>query len=558
MEQPERQDTNWFKKNKQWFFSGIGGVILTLIVTLFLTLKTTPDKGVSIGGNVKSGGDTAISEKGNINIEKNVSDNSVKVNVSGGGNAIIQGDNSKVIYGIPPEQYAEELGVTKGAIKNFFKIMEKKQVPPEDLDNTLRQIAKRHKDLQERLKQFKYLVDPEVEQLREQAEKAIASGKYDEADSYLDKAIEKQLVCVRRLEKQTKECRLSAAEMKADKAEMQMIQINYKTAAKLFKEAAGLVPDDEGLIKAKYLQYWGNASYKTGEYKEAEKPLRRSLKIREKLLGPDNTNIALSLNELALLLKSQGKYEESEPLYKKSLEIRETKNHPDVAESLNNLAGLYYSQGKYAEAEPLYQRSLGIVEKALGKDHPDVAKPLNNLAELYRAQGKYAEAEPLYQRSLGIRETKLGKDHPEVAASLNNLAGLYYHQKKYKEAVSLFERVLVIFEKSLGKDHPYVAKPLNNLAEMYRSQGKYAKAEPLYQRSLGIVEKALGKDHPDVATALNNLALLYKSQGKYEKAVSIFKRVLIIFEKSLGKDHPNYKTAIKNYHLILEKFKQKN
>ncbi len=35
-----------------------------------------------------------------------------------------------------------------------------------------------------------------------------------------------------------------------------------------------------------------------------------------------------------------------------------------MARSLNNLAGLYQGQGKYAEAEPLYQRSLAIREKA--------------------------------------------------------------------------------------------------------------------------------------------------------------------------------------------------
>ena len=69
-------------------------------------------------------------------------------------------------------------------------------------------------------------------------------------------------------------------------------------------------------------------------------------------------------------------------------------------------------QGKYAEAEPLYQRSLAIREKALGKDHPDVATSLNNLAALYHNQGKYAEAEPLYQRSLAIWEKALGKTIP--------------------------------------------------------------------------------------------------------------------------------------------------
>ena len=62
--------------------------------------------------------------------------------------------------------------------------------------------------------------------------------------------------------------------------------------------------------------------------------------------------------------------------------------------------------GRYAEAEPLYRRSLAIREKQLGPDHPDVATSLNNLADLYRSMGRYAEAEPLYRRSLAIREKR--------------------------------------------------------------------------------------------------------------------------------------------------------
>ena len=39
-------------------------------------------------------------------------------------------------------------------------------------------------------------------------------------------------------------------------------------------------------------------------------------------------------------------------------------------------------QGKLEEAEPLYTRSLAIREKALGPDHPAVATSLNNKASL--------------------------------------------------------------------------------------------------------------------------------------------------------------------------------
>ena len=59
---------------------------------------------------------------------------------------------------------------------------------------------------------------------------------------------------------------------------------------------------------------------------------------------------------------------DAERLYKRSLAIREKAlglDHPAIAGSLNNLAVLYRSLGRYAEAEPLYQRALAIWENAL-------------------------------------------------------------------------------------------------------------------------------------------------------------------------------------------------
>jgi tetratricopeptide (TPR) repeat protein len=74
-------------------------------------------------------------------------------------------------------------------------------------------------------------------------------------------------------------------------------------------------------------------------------------------------------------------------------------DHPSTATSLNNLAGLYRSIGKYSEALPLYERALQIREQQLGADHPNTAISLNNLAALYYSIGKYSEALPLYERA---------------------------------------------------------------------------------------------------------------------------------------------------------------
>jgi len=86
---------------------------------------------------------------------------------------------------------------------------------------------------------------------------------------------------------------------------------------------------------------------------------------------------------------------------------------------LNNLAELYRSQGRFNDAEPLYQRALAIFERTLGLDDPDITPALNNLSSVY---GNQSRAEPFYQRPFAIGGKVLGPDHLDIADSLNNLA----------------------------------------------------------------------------------------------------------------------------------------
>ncbi len=94
--------------------------------------------------------------------------------------------------------------------------------------------------------------------------------------------------------------------------------------------------------------------------------------------------------------------------------------HPNVATSLNNLAELYYSQGRYEEAEPLSFQALELRRKLIGGEHPDIAASLNNLAGLYSSQARYEEAEPLYLQALELLRKILGEDHPNTKTGLNN------------------------------------------------------------------------------------------------------------------------------------------
>jgi CHAT domain-containing protein/tetratricopeptide (TPR) repeat protein len=198
--------------------------------------------------------------------------------------------------------------------------------------------------------------------------------------------------------------------------------------------------------------------------------------------------------------------------------------------SLSDLAGLYRTQGRYGEVEPLYRRALAIYEKAGRSEPQGLAITLDNLAEFYVAQRRYTEAEPLKKRSLAIREKALGPEHPSVAVGLQNLAALYAEQGRYGEAEPLHRRSLAIREKALGPEHPDVAFSLDELAGLYAEQGRYGEAEPLYRRSLTIREKALGAEHPHVAGTLDSLAWLALFQNDIAGAASLWGRAAAILQ----------------------------
>ena len=225
----------------------------------------------------------------------------------------------------------------------------------------------------------------------------------------------------------------------------------------------------------------------------------------------DSEAWALLLNEVGIYFYYQAEYQRGVTCIKRSLEIREAQlgpEHPSTATSLNNLAELYRSMGRYGEAEPLYARSLEISEAQLGPEYPSTATSLNNLAGLYELMGRYGEAEPLYARSLEIREAQLGPDHPSTATSLNNLAGLYYALERYSEVEPLFLRAMQIDLKAIGENHPDTAIDYVNLAGLYTQLERYAEAEPLYHRAIQVFYKSLGEDHPNTTASFNGLANL--------------------------------------------------
>mmetsp|Transcript_3926 Transcript_3926/g.12056 ORF Transcript_3926/g.12056 Transcript_3926/m.12056 type:complete len:139 (+) Transcript_3926:633-1049(+) len=88
------------------------------------------------------------------------------------------------------------------------------------------------------------------------------------------------------------------------------------------------------------------------------------------------------------------------------------------------------TQHRYIDAEPLYRRSLEIRESALGGEHHDVAASLNNLAVLSVATGKLQEALPLAERAASIFQQALGPEHPHTKQAVVGVRKLKIAAKK--------------------------------------------------------------------------------------------------------------------------------
>lgn len=297
-------------------------------------------------------------------------------------------------------------------------------------------------------------------------------------------------------------------------------------------------------------------SFNLGRYEELESLFERSLSIQEQERGPLHPEVATVLNNWAFTLRDRGKYSKARPLFERSLAIREHvfgPLHPDVASSLKNLADLYLMQGQYLQAEQLVRRAISIHEQAQGSSHPQLVRPLDTLANLLRDQGAYSEAERLYLRGLAIWEQHLGPEYPRRAVLLDDLAECYRLQQRDAEAESLYRQTLAIREQMMERSELYVSIPLLGLANLARDQGRSHEADQFYQRALVLREQYLGEQHPETATILHHLALLRQKQGQMGEALSLAKRALSICLRSLGDSHPQTITTRTLYaHFVQE------
>jgi CHAT domain-containing protein/Tfp pilus assembly protein PilF len=311
-----------------------------------------------------------------------------------------------------------------------------------------------------------------------------------------------------------------------------------------FVERRAPTAKEIALGEARSLWNSSNQLWIAGKYAEALPLAERSLAIRERELGAENSEVARSLLLLGNIV-GESDLDKCEVFYGRALEIAEKtlgKNHQFVAAVIDNWSIVYKLRGDYVKAEAMGLRALEIREKLLDPNHPLIASSMINLGSVYNLRGDNRKAAEFFRRALAIRENTVGAEHPQTAAALNNLANV---TDDSAAAERLYLRALAIRERALGAEHPDVAQALYNLGRLMTVAGDYAKAEAYTRRALAIYEKTLGAEHQFVSYPLNLLAAIYKFKGDYDNAETFFLRAAALKEK-ISPLHPELGGTLTN------------
>ncbi|RKZ80688.1 MAG: hypothetical protein DRR19_23210, partial [Candidatus Parabeggiatoa sp. nov. 1] len=385
-----------------------------------------------------------------------------------------------------------------------------------------------------------------------------AMGHYTQAESMYKEALTLSETTLGAKHETTIMLRNNLAGLYYEQARYKEAKTAYEELLLLWKEI-GKLKDWRAIGTMSSL---GEVYQALGDLPRATKFLTQARDLMEEVQNPSNTEALLVVtNNLALLYKEQGRYEEAEQLIHKvltqSLELLGSK-HPKTLMVRTNLAGIYQNQGNYRKALTLYEKLQPLAEEILGPEHPMTLKVLNNLASIYYELGRYGEAEQIYQTLCPRQERALGETHPNTLICVSSLMSIYHVQRRYQQALTLSETVLSKFKEQNDIKEPNMIEFLSRLGSLYETLNRFEEAEGFYYDAAKLAEDIFGIRHPRSLSITSKIGVLYYKQSlfgdkiRYAEAEKRLESVLQLRKEVLGTNHPDTLSSLANLAFVYQ------
>jgi tetratricopeptide (TPR) repeat protein len=196
-----------------------------------------------------------------------------------------------------------------------------------------------------------------------------------------------------------------------------------------------------------------------GDFDEAERLLEEALAIDRTLYGPEHVNVGFDFNEMAVVLRLEGR--------------------PDSAVTM-------------------LRRALAINRKLQGDDELGTLVISINLGRALTEARQYAEAERLMRGALAKLDTTNMDAQMGIIPGRTGMGRVLLATHRAREAVPAIEGAVAMSQKRLGADHWRTGEAQLVLAECLMALGDYTKAAQPLSEGSDILEKNR-KSHPGLA-----------------------------------------------------------
>jgi tetratricopeptide (TPR) repeat protein len=219
-----------------------------------------------------------------------------------------------------------------------------------------------------------------------------------------------------------------------------------------------------------------------GDYPHALEEMRAALNMRRRI--GDRRSIALSLNNMGLVLQDSGQFQEALEAFEQALHIRrEIGDLIGMIITLNNLGTVAQDQGDFAKALSMFEEA-SKVAREIG-DKNKIALVLTNLGEVHRVMGNAVEAVNHLRQAVELCD-RLG-----LAEALRPLGMAYMQKNEISKARECISRAVEIFAAARSRVH--LGQALRTLGEITAGGGwgpeHAGRARDYLRQSIAIFEE---------------------------------------------------------------------
>jgi tetratricopeptide (TPR) repeat protein len=263
-----------------------------------------------------------------------------------------------------------------------------------------------------------------------------------------------------------------------------------------------------------------------GDYDKSIVEHRKSLVIRERLLGAKHLETARSYYVMGCALSDRGDFDEALSDLRRTFRTRLIifgKDHIDTTEVVENLGVVLQAKGLMTNDDINKYKTLVV---------QSVARELEG--DMHYDNKDFENAMVSYRKALSLEEQCLGDLHPTTCDLYLRMADVLGELGDFEGSLVEYKSVIIIYERLLGKFNLKVAEIYNKLANILMDKGEYETALSFYAKSYGIFDSILG-DTSDTKLCLENVRLAATKERTASQSMDLIKKA----EETFKERHPN-------------------